>query len=404
MKNDPVPAALAAAATVVLALSAGLPASAETIPPLHTIPFQEETSPAPAGSCAPGLLVGGGRVHLHWVETPAGDAPALRFSAWDGAGWGAPKTVVSDPALVVDPADPPALIVLADGTLAAAWTRKAGRTGASSEIQVSVSRDGGDTWLAALCPHREGAGNRRRSVSLAPDAVDGFWVAWLDGVDARLRAALWRNGGFGPEVLLDSRASGCSPIAAVPTAEGIAVAYRDRAADEVRDISLVRYERRVWGRPFTLHNDRWKTADCPSDGPAATTRHNLTALSWYTGGGAPQVLMALSDTSAFRVSRIVRLDDGDPLGRTDVDWLPDDSAVASWVEKTPEGAVIRARRVTFDGRVDPAVTLASTTAAPGGGIPQLAVAGVDIWLAWTDVSAAAPRVRVGRLDLSRAQQ
>ena len=58
--------------------------------------------------------------------------------------------------------------------------------------------------------------------------------------------------------------------------------------------------------------------------------------------------------------------------------------------------------VTFDGRADPAVTLAPTTVSPRGGLPQLAVAGVDIWLAWTDVTADLPRVRVGRLDLSRA--
>src|SRR5262249_25108407 len=158
----------------------------------------------------------------------------------------------------------------------------------ATEVWVSTSRDAGKTWAAPLKPHHDGTKTEHGFVSLMPDPVEGFWAVWLDGrnhadyhpgkgkpssmPDTELRAAQWRGGAFGKEVILDKRVCDCCQTAGGRTLEGLAVAYRDRTAGEIRDMSVIRYERRVWSQPFTLHNDGWKIMGCPVSGPSMATR------------------------------------------------------------------------------------------------------------------------------------
>ncbi len=412
----PGPVARAACTVLVLILAAAgiRPAAADVLPSLKNVSFEETTSPAAPASGEPALTVGGGTAWMSWIENPEGGVPSVRFSRWEGTAWAPAKTIVSDKDLFVNWADFPGLLVLADGTVVASWLKKSGKDAYAYDVWIATSADDGVTWSAPLRPHNDGTQTEHGFVSLAPDPVEGFWAIWLDGRDyavkgkeipeTQIRAALWREGKFGAEVVLDRRVCDCCQTAAVRTLEGMAVAYRDRGDDNVRDISVVRYERRVWEKPFTIRNDGWKIEGCPVNGPAMANMDRYLALAWFTDANEkPEVFLALSDSSSFGLSRIVKVDDGKPFGRVDVDWLPDETAIVVWAEEVGGGAEIRMRRVGLDGAMLDHRTLTPTSAGRNSGFPRLAVQGVNIWMAWTDVSAKPARVRVGRLDLTKAE-
>jgi hypothetical protein len=406
-----------------LVFASASPSAADTMRPLTNIPFEEVTSPAGPASNVPNLTVGNGTAYLSWIESPAGGAPALKFSRWQDSVWTSPQTVVSDPELFVNWADFPSFLVLGDGTLVTAWLKKSGSDSYAYDVWVSTSKDNGLTWAAPLRPHKDNTKTEHGFVSLMTDPVEGFWTVWLDGrnysgkqhegtdhgkgkktesPETQLRASLWRGGSFGEEVLLDGRVCDCCQTAAIRTLEGLAVAYRDRSPEQIRDISVIRYERRVWDKPFTPKHDGWKIEGCPVSGPAMSARENLLALAWFTDANEkPQVFVSLSDSSAFALSRLVQVDDGNPLGRVDVKWLPDESVLVTWIEQVGEGAEIRARRVMLTGEKDEALLMAHSSVDRSSGFPKLAVQSTNVWMAWTDVTSDPSRVRIGRLDLSK---
>lgn len=394
-------------------------ARADSMPPLDVIPFVEVESPAAPGSLAPSLTSAKNSVYLTWIETSATVAPTLKMSRNNGTGWSAARTILSNPGMVANWADSPKFLPLDNGTLIVAWLHGAAEGGEAYDVEVLSSSDDGASWTSLGKPHRDKARVEHGFVSLLPHAGDGFWIVWLDGrnhanvkpghspgigthgADTELRAARFRDGKFEPEVRLDARVCDCCQTAAVTTLEGLAVAYRDRDAKETRDISLVRYERSVWSQPFQVRRDGWVVDGCPVNGPAMASHDRNLALAWYTDAGdTAEVYVALSDSSSFGLSRIIKVDDGRPMGRVDVDWLPDESALVTWLEQTGDAtAEIRTRRVTMTGEASPTKTLVKTSSGRGSGFPQLAVRDIDIWVAWTDASIEPLRVRLGLLDL-----
>lgn len=405
---------------IALALAAGS-ATADVWPSFADVPFVTTTAPCGPVSEAPFLHATRQRLFLTWFETPAAGSPSLQLAWNDGTGWSTPRTVTADPMLLVNGADVPHLLTLSDGTLVVSYGLRSG-PGEASTIQIVTSRDDGATWSAPLTPHRDAARAEHGFVSLFPDPVDGFWATWLDGRhhtgehgghDAtghppgggatELRAARWRGGVFGPEVILDPRTCDCCPTAAARTLEGVAVAWRDRSDGGVRDISVVRYERGLWGQPFQVRRDDWKIDACPVNGPALAARDRLLAMAWFTDAReTPEVFVALSDSSAFGLSRIVRLDDGNPLGRPAVEWLPDDAAVVVWVETVGGVNELLARRATLGGETSATRALVKPTGALVG-FPRLALFNDRLWLAWTERINDQPRVTVGCLDPSKAE-
>jgi hypothetical protein len=66
----------------------------------------------------------------------------------------------------------------------------------------------------------------------------------------------------------------------------------------------------------------------------------------------------------------------------DIELLPDGSAVVVWVERTPESAEIRARRVTPIGKMDSSWLVSETAASRGSGFPRMAVTDHELIISW----------------------
>jgi len=367
---------------------------------------------AALGSTAPRLAALGDRIVLSWIETDAAGGPALRFSLREGAGWSEPRTVAASPLLAVDPANVPGVIPLAGGGFAAHWSVNADASEAHARALLVATSADGTTWSEPRSPHekRPAIDHAMASLVAAPEG-NGFGVAWLDGRAGALSdygeggtGLYWADAtetGFAPEVALDTRVCDCCKTSAAWTSGGPVVAYRDRADDERRDISVITRRGGAWSKPADVRRDGWVLTACPTNGPVVAASGERTAVAWFSGGGGEKaVRAALSTDGGATLGPAVRLDGGDPVGRVEAALLPDGSAAVVWLERTGNGAEVRARRVAPDGTAAPPVTVAATSPSKKSGYPRIAATGPrDVLVAWVDTAEAKPRVRAAAVTL-----
>src|SRR5690606_41497204 len=94
-----------------------------------------------------------------------------------------------------------------------------------------------------------------------------------------------------------------------------------------------------------------------------------------------------------------RLEDGAPEGGVDVLVHPRHGVLASWLEKTGEGAEVRLRKVSRDGNPGGSLRLVASSAERASGFPRLGLAPDGrLLMAWTD-TAGGRQVRTAAITL-----
>lgn len=401
--------------TAALLTLAALAACAAAEPDAPSEAAAEEiVTPAAAGSMGASLTTGpDGRVYLSWIEPAPDSAHALRFAALGEAGWSEPRTVASGRGWFVNWADFPSLEVLEDGRMAAHWLRRSGAATYAYDVVAAVSSDSGRSWTAGATPHADGTETEHGFASMWPEEGGGVGIAWLDGRETggghdghgglmTLRhAVLGADGAPAPDVLVDGSVCDCCQTGAAMTAEGPIVVYRDRTADEVRDVYVTRRVAGAWtpGRP--VHRDGWTIPACPVNGPQVAAEGRRVAVAWFAApDDSARVQVAFSDDAGATFRAPVRLDEGRALGRVDVILLDGGDALVSWMEAAEDGAAaVRVRRVSAEGRAGPARTVATSGGARSSGFPRMAAGGGHAVLAWT-ATGEPSGVRTARIDLS----
>lgn len=349
-------------------------------------------SPAPEGSAQPQLAVGpDGTTYLTWLEKSGPGQHRFRLSTLPrgGAEWSSPSTIQEGPGFFANWADVPALAVGPGGLIAAHWLQIVGPGKYSYDVKVRTSRDGGKTWADPMTPHRDQVEAEHGFASFFPwpDAdADAVGLAWLDGRTPgkmSVRAARISHGTVGEELLVDDLVCDCCPTTAVRTSRGIALAYRDRSPDEVRDIYVSHFENGKWSQGRVVVKDNWQIAGCPVNGPSMSASGDRVAIAWFAAPGSEaRVSVAFSSDAAMTFGSPVRIDAGKPLGRVDAELLDDGSALVGWIEQLESGAEFRVRRVWPDGRRDPAITISSLAASRASGYPRIARSGRRLLYAW----------------------
>ena len=367
-------------------------------------------TPTAAGSAQPNLSVGDdGLLYLSWIE-PTAEGHALRFASWQGSDWSAARTIATGDDWFVNWADFPSLAVAFDGTLVAHWLAKSGSSTYAYDVMLAISRDAGTSWSEPFSPHDDGSMTEHGFVSLVPRPDGSFELLWLDGRETAvgddgdvggsgvmtLRSArLDRDGTITDERVVDERVCDCCSTDAVITATGsIVAAYRDRSESEIRDIALSRLETEGWVPQGLIHEDQWKIAACPVNGPAMTATGNNVACAWFT---APHeqgnVNVAFSTDGGRSFGAPVRVDSGKPVGRVDVVQLDDGTAVVSWLE----GGSVRLRWVAASGPRSGPIVAVTTEETRAAGVPRLVRLGNELFLAWTQTGEPT-LVRTARLS------
>ncbi len=344
------------------------------------------------------------KVLLSWIEPGTTRKHALRYALYDANGWTEARTVVEGDSFFANWADVPSVVQLRDGKLVAHWLNKRGPTTYAYDVNVKLSSDGGKSWSATIKPHNDATPTEHGFVTIFDSPKVGSGLVWLDGRamvtkgasnhddhgaggDMSLRSTfLNASNGFSTEMLLDERTCECCPTAAVATENGILVAYRDRSKDEIRDIFLTRYENGSWSTPRPINSDNWNISGCPVNGPALATDGKNVVIAWFTAPNAePKVNVAFSHDEGKTFGNPFRVDEGKPLGRLDVELLPDGSAVALWIEYGENEARLLARRVMKDGQLTAPTAVVPISPERASGYPRMARVGNNLYFAWTDI-------------------
>lgn len=368
-------------------------------------------SPAGVGAAEPFLFAARDGVLLSWLEPVAGtDRVALRFARYTGGAWSTPRTIVERNDLFVNWADFPSLVEDAKGTLFAHWLQKSSAGTYSYDVRMSTSIDGGTTWREPFLLNRDGTKTEHGFATLAPLPGGGVGTTWLDGRNMEegndgamtIRyATVDANGTISADVELDARVCECCTTGMTMTESGPVIVYRDRSAEEIRDISYVARTGNGWSEPRPLNVDGWKIAGCPVNGPQIDAIADRAAAAWFTAPGEKgRAFVAFSDDGGATFGKPVPIDDGKPVGRVDVVMLDRGTALVTWLEQTAAGAEIRARRVSRERGAEPAITIAESSTARAAGFARIARAGADVYFAWTEVDGKSKRIHVARRRFS----
>ncbi|UHQ23292.1 glycoside hydrolase [Lysobacter sp. 5GHs7-4] len=381
------------------------------------------TLPAPDAAAQPDLVAtSDGRLLLLWIE-PQGDGHRLLLAQSRDAAhadWSAPTQVAAGDDWFVNWADTPHVMATDDGALWAHWLRKSASAPYAYDVALARSGDDGATWSAPVLVNDDGTATEHGFVSLWPAARDRLGIAWLDGrhnaaapaADAHaghdahggamtlrsaiVDAALRRS----DEVELDRMTCDCCQTDVALTERGALLVYRDRSAEEIRDIAALRRGDGGWGAARNVHPDRWTMPACPVNGPAVAARGARAVVAWYTAAGDEPVLkLARSDDAGDSYAAPKVLDRGAHLqGRVDTA-MDRDAVWVLWLREDAQGQSLQLARYAADLSGEPQQLEVARLQGRGRatGFPQLALTDGVAHVAWTDVVDGRPLVRGARI-------
>lgn len=404
----------ALAAVAALAGCTGGPGDkpvSDDAPPLASLTTID--SPAGPRSGEPNLAVdGAGRVYLSWLEAVPDSNVALRLAVRDSTGWWPTQNLLARNDLFVNWADFPSVYASRSGRVIVHWLQR--RPGGKYAYDVMVKHsDDGRTWSEPRLLHDDGVAAEHGFVSFFDGPADSIEAVWLDGRATGggeheghagsmqlANSRIGPDGGISPNQMIDGRICDCCQTSAAMTAQGPAVVYRDRSPEEIRDISIVRRVNGVWAIPTRVHADEWHIEGCPVNGPSIAANGNLVAVAWFTGArDTAKVNVAFSTDAGATFAPPIRVDDGNPAGRVDVELDGAGRALVTWLERSGgETAEVRIRAVAQSGVMSKGMVVASSAAARASGFPRIVRNGRELILAWTQPGdSARVRLAVGRL-------
>ncbi len=361
-----------------------------------------------------------GSAYLSWIEYNDSDTFQLQYAQLrDDDTWSSPEIIAKGDDWFINWADFPALSIFEDGSKAAHWLRM--RDIGTYDYDVHISTQGDDQdWQPSFIPHRDSIAAEHGFVSMVSTKGNQMLISWLDGRNTKavtddsnddhghghhgsmtLRTATFdTNGNLSQEHELDQRICDCCQTDIAMTGQGPIIVYRDRSKEEVRDISIVRRVDDKWTDPQPVYNDEWQINGCPVNGPAVAANGSHVIVAWYTGANdTSHVKAALSNDNGANFDLPVLIDDGMPLGRVDVTWVNDESAVITWLEKTGDTATIKLKWIRADGTVSPSQAIIKTSASRQSGFPIIVKDKSSLLITWTEVTDNKTVVRSARLDV-----
>ena len=348
-------------------------------------------------SMGPQLTASPAGAVMSWMEQ--NDATfTLRFAELSGAGqWTPARTVTSGTDWFVSGVDPPAVMRLRDGSLAASWYKAVDLATEAYDTLMATSRDDGKTWSKVFSPHHDRTKSQHGFASLFewPAAQGGgLGMVWLDGragaemglFSARFDGA-WKQTA---EAAINQRVCECCATSVALASGGPVVAFRDRSPQEVRDIHVVRRDGDTWAEPVPVFASHWQVDSCPVNGPAIAASGNRVALAWFEApNDEGRAYVAFSEDGGRVFGKPVRVDDSASLGHVGVVMLDDGAAAVTWLE-FDNGSRFRVRRVEPSGARSAAKQIAGGEGTFVSGIPRVARVGDRLLFAWAENRGAEP--------------
>jgi len=349
---------------------------------------EPQPNPSSAGSLqASWSLAADGSPLLSWIETQKEGVYTLKYAVRKGGQWSEARTVVANRKFFRHPAELPEVIALPDGTLFAHWIETPGDDPDAEFVYVSTSHDG-VKWTAPILAHKDRSMVQHGLASVVASGDHEASVVWLealkgeDGPVSLKRTVVGADGKVIKEEAIDTDVCACCPTSVVKTAKGLLIAYRDHTPQDIRDISVVRFENGQWSASKNISPDMWKLNACPTNAAAAAAKGDHVAISWFTGAqNMPRVQALFSSDNGTTFGKPVMVSTGKAFGYTAIALDEQGGAFVSWLEQSEKGARILVRQVSSAGVAGPV-----TQVAEGGrstlGYPRILHAGGETWVAW----------------------
>ena len=369
-------------------------------------------NPVTGNSSLPRLFSSDNKLFLSWVEKKDTVA-TLNFSVFENASWKPAEEIISGTDWFVNWADFPAIAATANGSILTSFLQKSANGTYTYDVKLNLYNVVAKTWKKNFILHDDGTQSEHGFVSIRPYVGNSFVVVWLDGRDTvgkdhgggqmTLRAAIvFEEGTIDYDTLIDERVCDCCQTSvAIGPSDEIIVAYRDRSEDEIRDISVVKWEMETgWSKPRTIGKDNWKIEGCPVNGPSIDAKGNTIALAWFTGNeDEGKVKVAFSTDTGTTFGAPIRIDAGNATGRVVIEMISETEAVVLWMEPRGNEELIRFVKVDMDGAMGTPITISKTSAERASGFPQMAVSNTSVYFSWTEGGAESSSIKTASLNL-----
>ncbi|MCR9181714.1 MAG: hypothetical protein NXH73_02210 [Flavobacteriaceae bacterium] len=335
----------------------------------------------------------------------------LYYSRLSDDSWSTPEVITSGTDWFVNWADYPQIAKNGENYIAHIL-QKSDEATYAYDVMVTQKEKGG-LWSTPFKIHSDTTISEHGFVAYTPFGESQFLVNWLDGRNTSgghndhnggpmtLRAAIVNpNGSLDNEFLLDKSVCDCCQTSSAMTANGPVVVYRDRSDEEIRDISIVRFEDGKWSAPVSVHNDNWQIHGCPVNGPRVAAQGETVAVAWFTAAGMEsKVNLAFSKNAGIDFDIPIRIDSGNPLGRVAISIIDSEKAVVCWVEDYENELFIKFRTVNVNGKLGEVITVTSIDDSRATGFPQMTVFQGYYFFVWTDfnVNTNLTSVKIARL-------
>ena len=363
------------------------------------------SNPTKTQSQTPRLFSNASVLYMSWVSYKD-DVDYLHYASYTDDTWSTPVLVAWGDTWFTNWADFPA-IAQNNGSLLTSYLQKSDQGTYSYDVMLNYKNRDSLSWKKNFILHTDDTKTEHGFVSMIPaNNQDEFFVTWLDGRntlesnpadhengDHSSGGAMTLRGAmvdFQGKVVnsqeLDHRICDCCQTGAAMTLNGPVVVYRDRTHQEIRDISIVRWQaNNTWSAPKTVHEDNWKIAGCPVNGPAVAAFEKNLAVAWFTAANdLPKVQVAFSSDNGETFGKPVQINTQQTLGRVDIVALNNTQAVVCWMERdTDDVAYVQIAKISSTGEKGPTLTLTKTKAGRATGFPQIELLNDSIYAAMT---------------------
>lgn len=380
-----------------------------------------------------------GKVHLSWVQS-SGKVSKLYRSYFADNTWSDASLISSGDDWFVNWADFPFLSVN-DTSMAAHWLQKSSQGTYNYDVKATFYNGATQHWSTPVTIHKDGVSAEHGFVSMAPLTDDRTLITWLDGRNTvkqentegqaeghdmhqnmdhtmsgmTLRAGIFKaDGSTEKEWELDGLVCDCCQTSSAMTESGPVVVYRNRTEAEIRDVYITRMTDSGWSAPMSVHDDNWKIAGCPVNGPSIASRNGLTAVVWFVAkDDLPTVNMALSTDDGKRFGAPIIVAQGSTNGRVSITILASGDIVVSWLETEGKAAQLKLARYDPQGDLKESLVVAETSTSRRSGFPVITSVGNDVYVTWTDLSnkvvnkvandASGPVTKGSRVKVAKVQ-
>lgn len=366
---------------------------------------KEITNPAGDQSRFPNLTVdNSGTFFMSWLEPGESENETLlKYSRFQNEQWSDPQTITSGKDWFVNWADFPSLIIQNNEPLAAHWLQKIEGGPYAYNVNMKLKQNRGE-WTYTLSPHDDSTATEHGFVSMVRWSEESVLAIWLDGRKTAdrandeysdlskamtLRSAVINTSGtVSNKQEIDATVCDCCNTSMARTEDGAIAAYRDRTEEEVRDIYVSRFNGDGWSEPTIVHEDGWKIGACPVNGPQVAVYEETVAVAWFTGAQDDyRVHLAFSSDSGRSFGEPIVVNENEAIGRVDLAINEFGETYISWMEEERNNrASINVSKFSADNEQINSGKVATVSRSRNVGFPQLAQAGRQLLLAWTEVS------------------